>query len=302
MRRWWRSHSVRVQLTLWYAAAMIVVLGLYAAAVFASVSRSMSDSLDQRLRSDFWWAAAMVDQRPDGTVTWLEPEGVRRRGSALAAGLEPGRRAALPELGSRAVCRCRKAPASPPRPTTRSPWCRPTPRRSACSATAGRFGRRIPTPAGRHPDRAQRGADAAAAQRPGGHSRARPAARRGGGRLRRLFARPAGAGAGRADDRSRADDHRRTTERPAAGSQSGQRDGTAGDGVQRDAGPARGVVRADAAVHRRCLARAEDAADGDPQRRRSRAARASRRAATTARSSAACSRKWIGCPVWSIAC
>jgi len=73
--RWWRSHSVRVQLTLWYAAAMIVVLGLYAAAVFASVSRSMSDSLNQRLRSDFWWAAATVDQRPDGTVTWLEPEG-----------------------------------------------------------------------------------------------------------------------------------------------------------------------------------------------------------------------------------
>jgi heavy metal sensor kinase len=73
--RWWRSHSVRVQLTVWYAAAMIVVLGVYAAAVFASVSRSMSDSLDQRLRSDFWWAAATVDQRPDGTVTWLEPEG-----------------------------------------------------------------------------------------------------------------------------------------------------------------------------------------------------------------------------------
>ena len=45
------------------------------AAVFAFVSRSVSDSLDQRLRSDFWWAAAMVDQRPDGTVTWFEPEG-----------------------------------------------------------------------------------------------------------------------------------------------------------------------------------------------------------------------------------
>src|SRR6185503_16092951 len=54
---------------------MIVVLALYAAAVYASVSRSMSDSLNQRLRSDFWWAAATVDQGPDGTVTWLEPEG-----------------------------------------------------------------------------------------------------------------------------------------------------------------------------------------------------------------------------------
>jgi heavy metal sensor kinase len=75
MTRWWRSHSVRVQLTLWCVAAMVVVLAVYAAAVFASVSRSLSDSLNQRLRDDFQWAAAMVDQRPDGTVTWSEPEG-----------------------------------------------------------------------------------------------------------------------------------------------------------------------------------------------------------------------------------
>jgi heavy metal sensor kinase len=73
--RWWRSHGVRVQLTLWYVVAMVVVLAVYAAAVFASVSRSLSDSLDQSLRGDFQWAAAMVDQRPDGTVTWSEPDG-----------------------------------------------------------------------------------------------------------------------------------------------------------------------------------------------------------------------------------
>jgi heavy metal sensor kinase len=75
VRRWWRSHGVRVQLTLWYVVAMIVVLAVYAAAVLASVNRSLSDSLNQRLRGDFQWAAAMVDQRPDGTVTWSEPEG-----------------------------------------------------------------------------------------------------------------------------------------------------------------------------------------------------------------------------------
>ena len=73
-----------------------------------------------------------------------------------------------------------------------------------------------------------------------------------------------------------------------------RRDGAAGDGVQRDARPARGVVRADAAVHGRRLARAADAADRDPQRRRSRAARASRRGRRIAASSAACSRKSIG--------
>ena len=72
MRRWWRSHSVRVRLTLWYLAAMVIVLGLYAALVFAFVSRNASETLDGRLRGDFQWAAAMVDQTPDGGFTWYE--------------------------------------------------------------------------------------------------------------------------------------------------------------------------------------------------------------------------------------
>jgi heavy metal sensor kinase len=69
MTRWWRSHSVRVQLTLWYTGVMIVVLGVYAFLVYGSVRRSVSNALDQRLRGDFRWAAAMVGQEPDGTFT-----------------------------------------------------------------------------------------------------------------------------------------------------------------------------------------------------------------------------------------
>ena len=65
---WWRSHSVRVRLTLWYAAAMIVVLGVYAFAVYTFVSRSVSASLDERLRADFYWVAATVDEGPDGMI------------------------------------------------------------------------------------------------------------------------------------------------------------------------------------------------------------------------------------------
>ena len=72
MRRWWRSHSVRVRLTLWYLAAMVIVLGLYAALVFAVISRNASETLDGRLRGDFQWAAAMVDQTPEGGITWYE--------------------------------------------------------------------------------------------------------------------------------------------------------------------------------------------------------------------------------------
>ena len=72
MRRWWRSHSLRLRLTLWYVAAMVVVLGVYAALVIAFVSRNASDTLDGRLRGDFQWASAMVDRTPEGAITWYE--------------------------------------------------------------------------------------------------------------------------------------------------------------------------------------------------------------------------------------
>ena len=74
MTRWWRSHSVRVRLTLWYVAAMVVVLAVYAALVFVFVSRNASAALDGRLRGDFQWASAMIDQTPEGGITWYEIE------------------------------------------------------------------------------------------------------------------------------------------------------------------------------------------------------------------------------------
>jgi heavy metal sensor kinase len=66
--RWWRSHSVRVRLTLWYVAVMVVVLAVYAVGVYTFVSRSVSRALDDRLRADFYWAAATVDEGPGGLV------------------------------------------------------------------------------------------------------------------------------------------------------------------------------------------------------------------------------------------
>ena len=68
MSRWWRSHSVRVRLTVWYVAVMVVVLAVYAVAVYVFVSRSVSQALDDRLRADFYWAAATVDEGPGGLV------------------------------------------------------------------------------------------------------------------------------------------------------------------------------------------------------------------------------------------
>ena len=65
---WWRSHTVRLRLTLWYAAVMIVVLAVYAVGVYTFVSRSVSQSLDERLRADFFWVASTVDEGPDGMI------------------------------------------------------------------------------------------------------------------------------------------------------------------------------------------------------------------------------------------
>ena len=71
---WWTAHSVRRRLTLWYVAAMIVVLAVYAAAVFSFVRRSVSQSLDQRLRGDLYWAAASVDKTPEGAITLVQEQ------------------------------------------------------------------------------------------------------------------------------------------------------------------------------------------------------------------------------------
>ncbi len=76
MMRWWRSHSVRVRLTLWYVATMVFVLAVYAAAVLAFVNRSASQALEQQIRRDFQWISAAIFYAPDGTLTMNEPEEV----------------------------------------------------------------------------------------------------------------------------------------------------------------------------------------------------------------------------------
>ena len=74
MTRWWRSHSVRMRLTLWYVAAMAVVLGVYVFAVYGFVNRRLSDALDQQLRQDVYWVPASLFQTPDGELMLNEPE------------------------------------------------------------------------------------------------------------------------------------------------------------------------------------------------------------------------------------
>ena len=67
-----RVRSVRAGLTLWYVGVMVVILAIYAVAVFLFVSRAASNALDDRLRTDFRWATEMVEQTSDGKFVWFQ--------------------------------------------------------------------------------------------------------------------------------------------------------------------------------------------------------------------------------------
>ena len=74
MTGWFRSHSVRMRLTIWYVCAMVVVLGVYVFAVYAFVSRSVAAALDEQLRNDLFWVVSSLYQTPDGDFMLNEPE------------------------------------------------------------------------------------------------------------------------------------------------------------------------------------------------------------------------------------
>src|ERR1700712_5646510 len=75
MNGWFRQRRLRVSLTMWYVGVIVVVLTSYALVVFAFVNRNNSNALDDHLRDDFQWAAAMADQQVDGTLKWFDDDG-----------------------------------------------------------------------------------------------------------------------------------------------------------------------------------------------------------------------------------
>jgi heavy metal sensor kinase len=75
MMRWWHHRSIRVRLTLWYAAALSAVLALYAGGVFAFLRHSLSEDLDRGLSDDREVAEQMLERTPAGGIGWrAEPE------------------------------------------------------------------------------------------------------------------------------------------------------------------------------------------------------------------------------------
>ena len=71
MKGWW-PRNLRMSLTLWYTAAIMMILAVYAVSVFTVVSHNASKALDDRLRGDVRWVAEMADQNPDGSLVWFE--------------------------------------------------------------------------------------------------------------------------------------------------------------------------------------------------------------------------------------
>ena len=72
MSRWPLLRTVRARLTILHVAAMVLVLIVYASAVFTLVRLNGANALDERLTSDFRWAAEMAQQQPDGTLVWFD--------------------------------------------------------------------------------------------------------------------------------------------------------------------------------------------------------------------------------------
>jgi len=70
-----QPRSVRVRLTLWYVGVMLLVLGVYAGAVYTVVRNNSSQRLDDHLRDDFDWASDMLAQRPDGSIAPYDETG-----------------------------------------------------------------------------------------------------------------------------------------------------------------------------------------------------------------------------------
>jgi heavy metal sensor kinase len=62
-----------MRLTLWHVAAMLVVLCVYSIVIYALVSRSASEALNDRLRADYSFVVSVIDRTPDGMFTWNPP-------------------------------------------------------------------------------------------------------------------------------------------------------------------------------------------------------------------------------------
>src|SRR5436309_8068146 len=68
---WWKRRTLKLRLTLWYAGATAIVLGIFAWAVYEVVEHRLGAELDRQLRIDFDVVEAQLDTDPSGKLRWL---------------------------------------------------------------------------------------------------------------------------------------------------------------------------------------------------------------------------------------
>jgi len=71
MKNWWKRRTLKLRLTLWYAAATAVVLAVFAWVAYEVVEHRLGAELDRQLRIDFDVIEAQLDKDAGGQIRWL---------------------------------------------------------------------------------------------------------------------------------------------------------------------------------------------------------------------------------------
>src|SRR6266487_218582 len=71
MKNWWKRRTLKLRLTLWHAAATVVVLGVFAFVTYEVVEHRLAAELDRQLRIDFDLVEAQLDTDAAGKIRWL---------------------------------------------------------------------------------------------------------------------------------------------------------------------------------------------------------------------------------------
>ncbi len=71
MKNWWKRRTLKLRLTLWYAAATAVVLAVFAWVAYEIVEHRLGAELDRQLRIDFDVIEAQLDRDTTGQIRWL---------------------------------------------------------------------------------------------------------------------------------------------------------------------------------------------------------------------------------------
>src|SRR3989454_3980413 len=70
MSRAWAPRSIRVRLTVWYAAALTVAMTLYGGGVFVFLRHNLYVHLERDLRDDIEVAEGMLERTESGRIAW----------------------------------------------------------------------------------------------------------------------------------------------------------------------------------------------------------------------------------------